>query len=254
VESSAEGSKIVAKVTSTDSVTGKNPSVTSAKKQTDYSRQVAQGSLLLQTATDLLKEVISTLRPSWMESSKDASPVEAGISISIVIEPAMSGKTWRWQNSRSDRRENTLETTADYKNWLAGLEKREADLKARPKPAPGGGAPTNDEGGNAPTTAQPIAALVQHLIAKQQELKRKKVKNKKESTGSSAGVKDGKTTKGGKGVSKNSKKPTKSGSKSEAATSKQPKNRRAKKKGAGGNSNPKAVAPTSLLDAPASNK
>jgi hypothetical protein len=238
----SETEKVVAKMPSSDSVTGKTSSVVSAKKQADYSRQVAHGRLLLQTATDLLVEMTSSMRPSRIESGIDQSLTDLGTSISIQIEPAMSGKTWRWQSSRSDRRENTLETTSDYKSWLAGVENQVADLKARPKPAPGGGAPINDETINTSATVQPISALVQHLLSKQQEMKRSKVKKKDASTNANSGVNEGKA-KTGKGGTKNLKK-GKSSAKSEGTT-KQPKGKPPKKKGlaGSGNSKHKAVAP-----------
>ena len=246
-ETSDTTTTMVPKLPSSDSVTGKSSSVASVKKQADYSRQVAQGRLLLQTATDLLKEMATSLRPSRIEvGSKDQPLTELGTSISIRIEPAMSGKTWRWQSSRSDRRENTLETTSDYKTWLAEVEKQEADLKARPKPAPGGGAPINDETSNVSATAPPIAALVKHLLSKQQEMKRSKVKKKEGNAKASAGAgANEEKAKSGKGRTKNPKK-AKPSAKSEGTT-KPPKGKRPKKKGPAGG---KVVAPTSVIAAP----
>lgn len=214
----AEGSEVFADVSSADSSTGKNSSVSSFKKHPVYARQVAQGRLLLRHATDLLREMAATTHLSKTEIGKDPWGTDIGITDSLEIEPAMSGKSWRWQNVRSDRRENTLETTGDFKNWFAGLEKQEADLKARPKPAPGGGLPTTEEGGNAATAAQPIAALVKHLLSKQQDMKRKNTKKKKEGVGIGAVAKEGKV-KGGKAGAKNSSKQTKPGPKQKASAS-----------------------------------
>jgi len=237
--------------------TGKNPSVSSAKKPADYSRQVAHGRLLLQTATELLKEVTAlsanttASRASWVDSGRDMSTMELTNPLSITIEPATCGKTWRWQNSRSDRRENTLESTSDYQHWLSGLEKHVADIKARPKPAPGGGVVTVDEHGNTSTASQPIATLVQHLLVKQQEMKRTKVKKTKETPAStSTTVKEGKGKEGkaksAKGRPKNPKKGKATTAKSEG-TPKASKNKQSKKKAntsGGGNANPKATPST----------
>jgi hypothetical protein len=144
---------------------------------------------------------------------------------------------------------------------MASLEKQQAELKSRPKPTPGGGYVASSEDG-APGAAnaagigssagQPIAALVQHLRAKQQDLKRKKAKKKKETPAASTGTTAKDTKKqGGKG-GKNTKK-AKPSNKTDGASvdpdKKKPK-KPAKKKGiGGGKTNPKAVAPTTLLKA-----
>ena len=64
-----------------------------------------------------------------------------------MVEVAMSGKTYKHQVHRRDRREGTLETTADYKNFVENAAKAKEERMARPKPAPGGGATPGDEAG-----------------------------------------------------------------------------------------------------------
>ncbi len=240
--------------TATSAVPLPMPSTASTKKFVDYSRQVAQGRLLLQNAVDMLTHLASSIPRHDSNSKGQPQPAEIS-GISIQVETAMSGKTWRWQYTRADRREGTIESTADYKNWLAGLEKQQADLKARPKPTPGGGFVTaNEDGGGTAcsggiASGQPIAALVQHLRAKQEDLKRKKAKKKKDNPGttSSGASKDGKKQggKGGKGTKK-----AKQGPKSDdsdIALKKKPKKPTKKRGTVGGRANSKAVAPTTLL-------
>ena len=136
----------------------------------DYSSAVAKGRLLLSRVTDFLTELAQ-------EDAKGPQEYSG-----CKIEPAMSGKTWK-RASRGDRREGTIEGTADYKNWLQGLTKKQEELSARPKPTPGGGGATNPLLADGSLTAEqglPVSSLVQHLRAKHQELKRKKAKKKKD--------------------------------------------------------------------------
>ena len=231
----------------------------SAKKSIDYSRQVAQGRMLLQNAIDVLTQMASSSSTA-QENGKGQHQAE-GTGISIQVETALSGKTWRWQYTRPDRRESTIETTADYKNWVTSVEQQQADLKARPKPAPGGGAATVSSedgvaGAGGIASGQPIAALVQHLRAKQQELKRKKAKKKRETGAAGGPTKDGNRAKQGGGKGGKNPKKGKPSAKGEAAskgnadagpsTKKKAKTPRTKKTGS---NNPKAVAPTVVLKA-----
>lgn len=245
----ASGTLDIAAAPSAESIAEKS----ATKKSTDYTRQVAQGRLLLQNALRLLQDLTST-GSSAADPSKDAATATndatGSPSFTLEVDTAMNGKSWRWQSARVDRRENTLETTGDYKAWRASLEKQEAELKGRSKPAPGGGAPVSvtEEGGatsNATASSnQPVAALVQHLRAKQQEMKRQQAKRKKETTGAanSSNAKDAK----GKGKGKTTKSGKKAGAKADAATGKggnkaNNRNKRPKKQGTEGG---KAAAPT----------
>lgn len=236
-------------------------STASIKKSTDYSRHVAQGRLLLQNAIDMLINLTS-LPPRQDGSKGQPQPSLDGAGAVLQVETSMSGKTWRWQYGRPDRREGTIESTADYKNWMATLEKQQAELKSRPKPTPGGGYVASSEdsapgaaanaGGGGTSSGQPIAALVQHLRAKQQDLKRKKAKKKKETppAAPTGATKDTKKQ-SGKGA-KNTKKakPTnKSDAKVDDPEKKKPKKPTKKKGIGGGKNNTKAVAPTTLLKA-----
>jgi hypothetical protein len=196
----------------------------------DYSRAVAQGRLLLQRAVDQLTLITD-------EDAKSPQQ-EQQVYAQCMVEASMSGKTWRLQYNRPDRREGTLEATADYKNWQQSLTQQKEELKSRPKPAPGGG--TISLSGDTVENGQPMAALVQHLRAKRQELKRKKGKKKKPDSG-----KDGNTT--NKGGKHGKKKPAasgdaaanKGGGRSAAGAAGKKKKKKPKKKN--------AVAPTALL-------
>lgn len=133
----------------------------------DYSRDLAKGRLLLSQAIEALQRI----------SQEDSNSSQ--LFSNCRIEISMSGKTWRNQHHRQDRREGSIESTNDYKNWLQSLTTKQEDLKNRPKPAPGGGSHNLSSDG-ADNNGQPIAALVQHLKTKRQQLKRKKLKKKKE--------------------------------------------------------------------------
>jgi hypothetical protein len=140
------------------------PTPTPVVPTVDYSGAVAKGRLILVQAIEALEQQVQ-------DDSKGPHNY-AG----CIVEPSVSGKTWRHQYGRVDRRENSIETTADYKNWLQSLTQQREDLKARPKPAPGGGGLST---GEANENGMPISAIVAHLRAKRQEAKRKKAGKKK---------------------------------------------------------------------------
>jgi hypothetical protein len=154
----------------------------------DYSGAVAKGRLLLVQAIEALEQ-------QAQDDSKGPRNY-AG----CIVEPSVSGKTWRHQFGRVDRRENSIETTADYKNWMQSLTQQREDLKSRPKPAPGGGGLST--GGETTENGMPISAIVAHLRAKRQEAKRKKTGKKKKDK-----VADTKTKGGGGGGGKKKKDP-----------------------------------------------
>lgn len=194
----------------------------------DYSTAVAKGRLLVSRAIEFLSNIAS-------EDAKGSQDF-AG----CRIDTAMSGKTWRHQY-RADRREGTIETTNEYKNWLNSLTKKKEELESRPKPAPGGGAASSNLVAglvdSSQDQAQPVAAIVQHLRAKRQELKRKKTKKKKEKNDKAGGKnkkKDGGRAAQGGGGKKKKKKGGGGG----------------KKKGGGGGKKPTTptiAPPTALL-------
>jgi uncharacterized membrane protein YgcG len=101
------------------------------------------------------------------------------------------GKTWR-DGFLVDRREGTIESTGDYREFFNKQNKADEVRKSRPKPAPGGGALTcADTNSN---DGEPLSAIVMHLRAKHREQsQRKKVTNKaKKDVNKSAGTKDNK--------------------------------------------------------------
>ena len=145
----------------------------------EHSRAVAKGRLLLVQAMEALT----------VTARDDARGPQ--LFAGCIVEPSMSGKTWRQQYHRPDRREGTIESTADFKQWLQSLAKLEEDLKARPKPAPGGGSTSagSNPDGSGEANAGPVAAIVMHLRAKREESKRKKAKKKKEKVDKTKGKK-----------------------------------------------------------------
>lgn len=141
-----------------------------------YPRELAKGRLLLSNAIKALIELAAV----------DSKTQEFAFS-GCIVEQSMNGKTWKMfhnNNSRPDRRDGTIEGTADYKEWLENIAKQKEELKARPKPAPGGGVAaantTTATGDEVEEDGQILSSLVQHLRAKKEEAKRKKNQKKKE--------------------------------------------------------------------------
>jgi hypothetical protein len=135
----------------------------------DYSRDVAKGRLLLQNTLELLQVTASNVSTPPM-----------------VVEESRNTKVWKQQpfSSRSpvDRLAGTIFETEDYQQFVEGTVRREEQLKARPKPAPGGGVSMTSGGAasNVPgSNAQPVAALVLHLQKKQEEEKKRKLAMRK---------------------------------------------------------------------------
>lgn len=224
----------------------------------NYPRELAKGRLLLSNTIKSLTEL----------AAADSKTQEFAFS-GCVVEQSMNGKTWKMfhnASGRPDRRDGTIEGTSDYKVWLENITKQKEELKARPKPLPGGGV-------NAVTTTaaaseeleedgQPISSLVAHLRAKKQDAKRKKSQKKKKKeesakTGRSKTAEIGQSTENGKKKKKkrNDKKSRDkaTGEKKNDATAtaaaaakkvKRKKRERAKKKEKGAKV---AAAPTALL-------
>lgn len=166
----------------------------------NHPRELAKGRLLLSNTIQSLSQL----------AAADSKSLE--LFSGCIVEQSLNGKTWKtFQNkSRPDRREGTITSTVDYKAWLESLEKQKEELKARPKPVPGGGSVAN---ANTAATAggeihpnddnlleengQPVSSLVHHLRLKKQEEKRnKKVrKNKKDDNTSKKAkkIKDGRS-------------------------------------------------------------
>lgn len=159
---SAEGKTQVDAVTMNGAVDETKPS-DCVPPTVDYSRDVAKGRLLLQNAVELLQ----------VSATKASSPP-------MTVEESKNNKVWKQQpfSSRSpvDRLAGTIFETEDYQQFLEGTVRREEQLKARPKPAPGGGMTSGGGATSAPgSDAQPVAALVLHLQKKQEEEKKRKL-------------------------------------------------------------------------------
>jgi hypothetical protein len=157
-----------------DSTSKPVPDVVAAVKETNYPRELAKGRLLLSNTIKSLSQL----------AAADSSTQE--LFSGCIVEQSMNGKTWKmFQNkSRPDRREGTIEGTVDYKVWLETIAKQKEELKARPKPVPGGGGtmttegtPNDDE--KLDENGKPMSSLVQHLRLKNQDAKRKKTQKKK---------------------------------------------------------------------------
>ena len=152
------------------------PETSPEEKTINYPQELAKGRLLLSNALKALTELTSDAK------------AEEFIFSGCIVEQSMNGKTWKvFQNntSRPDRREGTIENTADYKEWMETVAKQKEELKARPKPVPGGGviatttASTTANGDELEEDGQLVSSLVQHLRAKKLEAKRKKSQKKK---------------------------------------------------------------------------
>jgi hypothetical protein len=135
----------------------------------DYSRDVAKGPLLLQNTLELLQVTATNL----------SSPP-------MMVEESRNTKVWKQQpfscRSPVDRLAGTIFETEDYQQFLEGNVRREEQLKARPKPAPGGGISMSGGGtaaGLPGSESQPVAALVLHLQKKQEEEKKRKLAMRK---------------------------------------------------------------------------
>lgn len=118
-----------------------------------------------------LTTAVEALSKHAQEDSK-SSQVYAG----CVIQPSMSGKAWR--PTYRDHREGTVESTGDYKRFMANMAKEEDERLSRPKPTPGG-ALSDGKSEN----GEPVAAIVKHLRAKRQQEARRKMVTRKKSAG-----------------------------------------------------------------------
>ena len=149
-----------------------------------------------------------------------------------VIQQSISGKAWKpnyWDN-----RDGSLETTADYKRFIAKSEKEQEERMSRPRPTPGGlGDPNSSENG------EQVAAIVLHLQAKRkQEARRRKASAKKNTDREPKGKKKGASK---DGVTKNG---TRSGG---SKKDRQSKRGGGKKKGS--DSTTKLAPPPVVMDA-----
>jgi hypothetical protein len=134
----------------------------------DYTRQLARCRLVLSNALEALREV----------AALDSKTQEhfAG----CIVEQSLNGKTWKIPAGRPDRREGTVEASLEFKKWLELTVQQKEVLKSRPKPTPGGGS-VPGVGGDGPENDETVAALVQHLLAKKEEIRRQKgLRNKKD--------------------------------------------------------------------------
>ena len=131
---------------------------TAAMTQAERSRATAKGRLQLLTAVEALSKAAEEKADSYG---------------GCIVQTSVCGKGWK-ENHR-DNREDTIESTADYKHFISKSKKEAEERLARPRPTPGGSLEDlNNENG------QQVAAIVLHLRAKrQQEAKRKKATMRK---------------------------------------------------------------------------
>lgn len=89
-----------------------------------------------------------------------------------VIQPSESGKAWK--PAYRDHREGTVESTGDYKKFIANMAKEEEERMSRPKPTPGGALDDSKS-----ENGEPVAAIVKYLCAKRQQETRRKMASRK---------------------------------------------------------------------------
>jgi len=177
----------------------------------DYCREVSQKRLMLNRAVEVMAHVAVLDSKSKKELA------------GCMVEESINVKTWTWKPSNHrDRLEGTIEESEDFKRFQAKNAKAVEERMARPKPAPGGGTlAAVSAAGTAGTseTGQPMAAIVLHLKAKQeQEKKRKKAKRRAKDASKKGASKEG-------GNAKNNE-----GSRSKAARDRKKYGKRGKKK------------------------
>lgn len=206
-------------------------------QQVDYSRDIAERRLMLVRAVEALSAVAQQDATSKQEYA--GCQVEESRNAKAWKAPPSEGGGGRHYGGR-DRLEGTLADSADYKAFLESVVKEKEELKARPKPAPGGGtvapssvAATAADGTITATTAttengEPIAALVMHLRTKQEEAKSRKKAKRKSKEAANANVKNIQQS-GAKSSSKGAKK-EESGKKKKAKS----KRKKARPRGGGG--------------------
>lgn len=141
---------------------GPNVSEEDGANMTPAQRSHATAKARLQLTT-----AVEALSKHAQEDSK-SSQLYAG----CVIQPSMSGKAWK-QTYRYHR-ESTVESTGDYKRFMANIAKEEDERLSRPKPTPGGA--LND---GKSENGEPVAAIVKHLRAKRQQEARRKMATRK---------------------------------------------------------------------------
>lgn len=203
-----------------DVVTTNKPRLSAPLVGQERSKAVAAARLLLQNA----QEQLSSNATKYASFLGDCS-----------IELSKSQKTWKNRNnfiltptdtsqsqqhhprSRSDRYENTITSSEDYKKFLEAQEKQKEELQNRPKPIPGGGEidtsmnavssmgiissggsenNTSTSGGNAndkgADNSSSMAAIVRHLNKKKEEQKAKQaMKRNSSNNNDSRGAKKG---------------------------------------------------------------
>ncbi|OEU20042.1 hypothetical protein FRACYDRAFT_236107 [Fragilariopsis cylindrus CCMP1102] len=226
--------------------------VVAAVKEANYPRELAKGRLLLSNTIKSLSQL----------AAADSSTQE--LFSGCIVEQSMNGKTWKMfqDKSRPDRREGTIEGTIDYKIWLETIAKQKEELKARPKPVPGGGGTTTTEGApkddeQLDENGKPMSSLVQHLRLKNQDAKRKKtqkkkkeeIKGKKFSKKNKEGRSEGKKnrSRANKDGSSNKKKDTAAIAAKKAKRKKKAAAAKSKKGGGGGSKASTIKRPTALL-------
>lgn len=156
------------------------PLYTAAEK----SRLTAVAKLQLLYAIDALSAVVAQDSCSTTANASNAAPNDYG---NCQVAASVSGKAWRdKEGGHRDRREGTIETTGDYKQFFNKQTKAQEDRQNRPKPAPGGGldGTTGDTKND-----QPLSAIVLHLRAKHQEQNKRKKASKKASKDAKKGGK-----------------------------------------------------------------
>jgi hypothetical protein len=187
------GEKQEDKTKATTESAGKSSEPDAATSSIDCTRQLARNRLLLDNVLVSLTQIAADDFKSQEHFS------------GCIVEQSLNGKVLKANTGPPDRREGTIENTADYKKWLESLEEQKEALKSRPKPTPGGGVSLSTQGGDGRDGGQEMSALVQHLRAKKEEIKKRKT-IKKQKDGAKAkkeqGAEGKKNRRGGVGGGK----------------------------------------------------
>jgi hypothetical protein len=144
-----------------------------SKSKTDNARNIAKGRLLVSEVISCLQEL--AIEDAKTEQKYGGCTVENCLNARPLKLPLLGQCQQKMsKRAKQDRREGTVESTEHFQKWLESLAQQKEELNARPKPTPGGGALLSTAPGNNVDGGQPVAALVQHLLAKKDEKKRAK--------------------------------------------------------------------------------
>jgi hypothetical protein len=168
---------------SSASTTSRASNVSASKA--DNARYIAKSRLLNSHVVDCLKGLAKD--DTKTQQKYGGCMVEYSLNTKTFKLPYFGHSGQQTKRVKHDRWEGTIESSEHFQQWLESVTKQKEELNTRPKPIPGGGmslptaqgnminvsAATNPDG-----STQPVAALVQHLLA----VMEKKTRMKKSKT------------------------------------------------------------------------